>query len=101
MPSQKNFKMVRLLAAVLLCALASFAPRAIRPQQQPAPVPGQISGHVYRSDTGEPLSKAVISLPPRFAASEAGRGARRGATDPSGQPDARSVLTAGDGSFTI
>jgi Carboxypeptidase regulatory-like domain len=96
-----NLRATRILTPFAICALASLAVTTTHSQQQPAPVPGQISGHVYRADTGEPLSKAVISLIPRFAANAAGPGGRRGPQDQSGQPDARSVLTAGDGSFTI
>ncbi len=105
MPFWKYLRAARLAAPLSIAALACVAVSAHHArygsaQQQPAPVPGQISGHAYRADTGEPLSKTVINLIPRFAANEGGRG-RRGAQDQSGQPDARSVLTAGDGSFAI
>jgi protocatechuate 3,4-dioxygenase beta subunit len=105
MLSPNHRVVARLLTPLAICAFACLAASAhhsapYRPaQQQPAPVPGQISGHVYRADTGEPVPKAVVSLIPRFAANSGGR--RGPSPDQSGQPDARSVLTAGDGSFTI
>jgi protocatechuate 3,4-dioxygenase beta subunit len=34
-------------------------------QQIPKQATGEISGHVYRSDTGEPVAKAVVSLYPQ------------------------------------
>ena len=32
----------------------------ISPQQKPAGTPGEISGHIYSADTGEPLSEATV-----------------------------------------
>src|SRR6266478_5909653 len=37
-------------------------------QQLPIQSPARISGHVYRADTGEPLSDAVVSLDPQQTA---------------------------------
>jgi hypothetical protein len=34
----------------------------ISPQQKPAGTPGEISGHIYSADTGEPLSEATVVL---------------------------------------
>jgi len=63
-----------ILSAVILCWLAAEPPgRQVSAQtQQATPAPsqaqndttGQISGHVYRSDSGEPISKATVTLRP-------------------------------------
>jgi uncharacterized GH25 family protein len=56
---------------------------SVAPQQ-----PGQITGHVYRADTNEPLSRAVVSLNP-----QGGRGITVTAGPQSTRTDANGVYT--------
>jgi hypothetical protein len=65
---------------LLLCGFSRLAPIAASPQphpvgslndstqQAPSQSPARISGHVYRADTGEPISDAVVSLEPQQTA---------------------------------
>jgi uncharacterized protein (DUF2141 family) len=53
------------IVIALLETLAAAATAQTNDNPQPSKsVPGQISGHVYRSDTGEPVPKAQVSLYP-------------------------------------
>lgn len=72
------------LSLALLLSVVSEAQTSVT---QPLPPPGQISGHVYRSDTGEPIPKAQVEL---TAADE---------TTASALGDERIARTAADGSF--
>ena len=68
----------RLLSSIFLALLCDMCPISAIPasdqiqapdlqgnsQQVPIQSPARISGHVYRADTGEPLSDAVVSLEP-------------------------------------
>jgi hypothetical protein len=98
---------LRLLAPALVLAFALSAVISLhaqfsaQQQQQAAAVPpGQITGHVYRTDTGEPIAKAIITAVPRFAANQGGPGGRGGG--PNGNmSEARSAITGADGSFII
>jgi hypothetical protein len=61
---------LRIAVTLCICAcLAIFAEEAAGQmkdtEQQPNSKQSQISGHVYRSDTGEPISKAQVSLDPQ------------------------------------
>ncbi len=63
---------VRVVLTISLCAgLCAFAEMAVSHARDSAQQPivkqplGQISGHVYRSDTGAPVAKAVVSLYPQ------------------------------------
>ncbi|HET9400946.1 MAG TPA: carboxypeptidase regulatory-like domain-containing protein [Candidatus Acidoferrales bacterium] len=93
---------VLLLAALVVPQLASAQGRGGRGQQQSqsdasdsitaGPAPGQVSGHILRADTGEPLPKATVML--TFAPV---------ANQPRGQQavENRVVRSGADGSFTI
>jgi hypothetical protein len=55
------------IATALLLTLAAATAAQTNDNPQPSKsmsVLGQISGHVYRSDTGEPVPKAQVSLYP-------------------------------------
>ena len=55
------------LLALTTCPSArcqQIPPNGAPPQQTPAQEPAQIVGHIYRSDTKEPLGKAVVTLQP-------------------------------------
>jgi protocatechuate 3,4-dioxygenase beta subunit len=60
---------LRIAGTLCICAcLATAADEAagqIDTEQQPNSKQSQISGHVYRSDTGQPISKAQVSLDPQ------------------------------------
>jgi protocatechuate 3,4-dioxygenase beta subunit len=60
---------LRIAGTLCICAcLATVAEEAagqIDTEQQTNSKQSQISGHVYRSDTGEPISKAQVSLDPQ------------------------------------
>lgn len=84
----------RITLTLCLCAsLGIFAEKAAGqvkdPQQQAASTHSQISGHVYRSDTGEPISKVQVSLDPEDGKTWRGAG------------DSRFVRTGPDGAFVF
>jgi hypothetical protein len=71
------------------CLLASAQTKGVVPQRSANRSPGQISGHVYRADTGDPLAKAVVTLygKDEQSADAAGNG--------------RAARTGPDGAFTF
>jgi hypothetical protein len=85
-----------LCVALTLCLCASlgiFAEKAAgqikERQQQASSMPSQISGHVYRSDTEEPISKVQVSLNPQDEKTRQVAG------------DSRIVRTGPDGAFVF
>ena len=84
------------LALCLCASLGIFAEKAAGQikdtQLQGSSMQSQISGHVYRSDTGEPISKVQVSLDPHYATDEK---RQRGAGG------SRIVRTGPDGAFVF
>lgn len=108
MPFRARQNLVRILAPAAALAIALAASNSLHAQfaQQPqssAPVvpPGQVSGHVYRADTGDPLPKTVIQLIPRNPGNQGGPGRGRGNNPNDNSPELRTATTAADGSFVI
>lgn len=82
--------LIVVIAWILLCfnADAQNSPtQAEATAQQPLDQPtGQVSGHVYRADTGEPIAKASVTI---------------ASTRPTALGNSPQVLTALDGSFVF
>ena len=73
---------LRITLTLCLCAsLGIFAEKAAGQikdtQLQASSMQSQISGHVYRSDTGEPISKVQVSLDPQDEKTQHGAGGSR------------------------
>jgi len=73
---------LRITLTLCLCAsLGIFAEKAAGQikdtQLQASSMQSQISGHVYRSDTGEPISKVQVSLDPQDEKTQRGAGGSR------------------------
>ena len=102
-PAYRHRMITRGTHAAIFLALCgtTFAPRAAAqnnssttPQQ-----PGQITGHVYRADTNEPLPRAVVSLNP-----QGGRGITVTASPQSTRTDvngAYTFTTVTPGNYTL
>lgn len=73
---------LRITLTLCLCAsLGIFAEKAAGQikdtHPQASSMPSQISGHVYRSDTGEPISKVQVSLDPQDEKTQRGAAGSR------------------------
>jgi Carboxypeptidase regulatory-like domain len=78
----------RFLVIGFLAALSLAQSKEGRSAISPKPSPGRVSGHVYRTDTGEPIAKAQVSLSP--SDENTAKGAEQ-----------RIVRTGADGAFTF
>lgn len=78
---------LHLFPVVLFTALSLAQSKDDRSMATPKPL-GQVSGHVYRADTGEPIPKTLVSLRPTDEATAKAT-------------EQRSVRTGPDGAFTF
>ena len=77
-----------LFPVVFFTTLSLAQSKDERSMASPKPAPGQVSGHVYRADTGEPIPKTQVSLRPTDEATAKAA-------------EQRTVRTGPDGAFTF
>jgi hypothetical protein len=71
-----------IVALIMLQFVPSLAcGHALFHQRPPVPPPGQISGHIYRADTGDPLAQTIIALQDTHAQSPGNTKAERTTLD--------------------